>query len=79
MNEIMPPRRPGDYADRCIDCDLALEPPFQMLAHQAEAAGWTEDEVAATLLSLAANHIKRIVADRKTLASMTTALRERLQ
>lgn len=66
MTEIAPPKRPDDYADRNIDCQFAMEPAFQELLRQAEAAGWTEDDVAYATLELAGHNIKGIMADRQT-------------
>jgi hypothetical protein len=70
---IAPPKTAVDYADRAIDCQFAMEPAFQDLARRAEFAGWTEDDVSAALLELARNHIKGIIADRKTQADIGEA------
>lgn len=77
MMTITPPKRPDDYADRGLDCEFAIEPVFQAMAHAAEEAGWSEDEVAAAFLALSAAHIKGIMADRKTFADMQDALKAR--
>ncbi|MCB1547863.1 MAG: hypothetical protein KDJ41_08540 [Hyphomicrobiaceae bacterium] len=42
---------------------------------RAEAAGWSEDEVAAALLELAHHHIQGIIADRKTKLDIEAAAR----
>ena len=54
---IDPPNRPIGHPDRGLDREEAMEPAFQDLARRAEAAGWSGDELAAALLSLAQNHI----------------------
>ena len=40
------------HPDRDVDCMLALMPAFRGLVQTAEDAGWTEQEVAASLLTL---------------------------
>lgn len=74
-NEIAPPRRAANNADRDLDCQFALEPAFQMLASRAQAVGWSEDEVAAALLELAHHHLQGIIADRKTRLDIEAAAR----
>lgn len=66
MTDIASPKRTDDYTDRGIDCQFAMEPAFQALLRQAEATGWTEDDVAYAVLELAGNNIKGIIADSKT-------------
>ena len=63
---ISPPKTDNDYADRAIDCQFALEPAFQQIAHDAEKAGWTKDDVSAALLELARNHIKGVISHRRS-------------
>jgi hypothetical protein len=43
---------PGLVPERSIDCLVALVPAFRELVDTAESAGWTEDEIAASLLAL---------------------------
>ncbi|MEI3853584.1 MULTISPECIES: hypothetical protein [unclassified Ensifer] len=50
------PKRTGLYPHRDLDCQLAIEDVFQTLAERAEAAGWTDREVANALIELAHNH-----------------------
>lgn len=77
MISIPPPSRAEEYADRALDCEFAIEPAFQTIACQAEAAGWSADEVSAALLALAAAHIKGIMADRKTASELRDAAKNR--
>ena len=46
------PERSIDCPDRSVDCLVALVPGFRELVDTAESAGWTEDEIAASLLAL---------------------------
>jgi hypothetical protein len=46
------PDRNVDCPDRSVDCLVALVPGFRELVDTAESAGWTEDEIAASLLAL---------------------------
>ena len=41
-----------DCPDRSVECLVALVPGFRELVDSAECAGWTEDEIAASLLAL---------------------------
>jgi hypothetical protein len=45
--------------ERDVDCLFALMPAFRHLVHTAKEAGWTEDEVATCLLTLASIHENR--------------------
>lgn len=70
---IPAPRFPEDHPDRAIDCQFQLEPAFQDLVMRAVAAGWTEDDVATAMVDLAHNHLRGIIADRKTQADIDAA------
>lgn len=48
------PRREGDYADREIDCQEAMEPGFQAIVDCMLKAGWTRGEVMRSLRRLIA-------------------------
>jgi len=50
------PKRESAYPDRDLDCQMAIECAFRTVADYAEAAGWTEREVADALIELAHNH-----------------------
>lgn len=73
MTEIAQPKRPDEYDDRNLDCQFAMEPAFQALLRQAEAAGWSEEDAAFAALDLAKSNIKGILADRQTDADIQSA------
>jgi len=66
MIDIPGPNQPNFNGDRNHDCEHHLEAAFTDLAMRAEAAGWSEGEVAAALLDLAKNHIMRLIASNET-------------
>jgi hypothetical protein len=43
---------PGLPPERSVDCLVALVPAFRELVDTAEGAGWTEEEIASSLLAL---------------------------
>ena len=49
--------------DRDLECEAALEAEFEDLIGRAVASGWTADEVANALLSLAQDRVETIRAD----------------
>ncbi|CDX34632.1 conserved hypothetical protein [Mesorhizobium plurifarium] len=51
---ISGPRREGDYTDREIDCQEAMEPGFQAIVDCMLEAGWTRVEVVRSLRRLIA-------------------------
>ncbi|MER9125437.1 hypothetical protein NKH81_20480 [Mesorhizobium sp. M0959] len=51
---ITPPRRQGEYADREIDCQEAMEPGFQAIVDCMLEAGWTRAETMQSLRRLIA-------------------------
>ena len=48
---IRPPRRQGEYADREIDCQEAMEPGFQAIVDCMLDAGWTRGEIMRRLIA----------------------------
>ena len=54
---ILPPKKSIGHPDRGVDCEDALRPAFQSLISQAEAAGWTAEEIESALLNLANDNI----------------------
>lgn len=72
---ISGPKTDNDYAERHIDCQLALERDFQSLMRQAVAAGWTEQDVALALTDLALNSAKGLVSDRRDEWDIIDAMR----
>ena len=67
---IDPPKHPANHPNRVLECEEAMELAFQELARQAEAAGWSGDEVADALLSVAENHFLGRVAEAETNAAI---------
>ena len=55
-----------DSEDRGSDCASAIAPAFEACIKAAEAEGWTADEVAAALLSLAKDNILKRIASLDT-------------
>ena len=55
---IKPPAFSPGHPDRTLDCEMSVEEEFCALTDRIRAAGWTEDEAAAALLSLALNYVK---------------------
>jgi hypothetical protein len=51
LSVASPPSRWGPYRD--VDCLFALMPEFRGLVRLAEEAGWSADEIASSLLTLA--------------------------
>lgn len=52
-----------DDCDRDIACEASIEASFDALINRAVADGWSEDEVANALLSLAQHRIETMRAD----------------
>lgn len=46
------PERSVDGLERSVDCLVSLVPGFRELIDSAESAGWSEEEIAASLLAL---------------------------
>ncbi|MCV3210023.1 hypothetical protein OHD62_19465 [Mesorhizobium sp. YC-39] len=51
---IRQPRQLGDYLDREIDCQEAMEPGFQAIVECMVEAGWTRGEIMRSLRRLVA-------------------------
>ncbi|RWC76648.1 hypothetical protein EN858_30015 [Mesorhizobium sp. M4B.F.Ca.ET.215.01.1.1] len=51
---IRQPRRQGEYPDREIDCQEAMEPGFQAIVDCMLDAGWTRGEIMCSLRRLIA-------------------------
>lgn len=51
LSVVSPPSRWSPYRD--VDCLFALMPEFRGLVRLAEEAGWSADEIASSLLTLA--------------------------
>jgi hypothetical protein len=76
---ISAPKLPNDHPDRQVDCEQAMKDDFQHLAEQAESIGWTGDEIALALMSLAANRIMARAANENTQAQTERAKRALLK
>ncbi|RWQ35395.1 MAG: hypothetical protein EOS20_19045 [Mesorhizobium sp.] len=51
---IRPPKRQGEYPDREIDCQEAMEPGFQAIVDCMLEVGWTRGEIMRSLRRLIA-------------------------
>lgn len=67
---INPPRNQGDYPDRNIDCEEALEPAFQLLMADALSYGWSPAETRRALRKLIAAHKVMDIENAKVEASL---------
>ena len=56
---IRPPRLPGTYEDRDMDCQEALEVALVDLIDGAIQAGWSEHESRQAIIGLVASFISR--------------------
>lgn len=65
MAHISPPHQ--DFkSDRLLECEEALEGPFQQIVWRAMQAGWDEVEVCTAFAMLADHHILASYENRKT-------------
>ncbi len=71
---IQSPQLPFDDPDRDVACKRALEPFFKELAASAERSGWSGDESAMALFSIAVAYMKDHEAKRRTNWSAQRAL-----
>ncbi|RWP51370.1 hypothetical protein [Mesorhizobium sp.] len=80
---VRPPRRQGEYADREIDCQEAMEPGFQAIVDCMLEAGWTRGEIMRSLkLLVAADNVAqketaKLEAELAIIRAMTRAGRAR--
>ena len=74
---VTPPRLPKHHPDRQIDCEMAAGEDFNKLHDQIAAAGWTPDEAAMALLSLAMNNVKARQAMAEDEAAISAARAKR--
>lgn len=78
MNEaqkIRGPRKLGDYPDRDIHCQEAIEDAFIALTDRAVDAGWVQFEVLQALSELAKNHLMRDLATEVDEDNIATVIR----
>lgn len=52
---IAKPRKDETYADRDLDCQMAMEDHFKDLIEAAERSGWTREEAISAVAELARN------------------------
>ncbi|SOC44927.1 hypothetical protein SAMN05892877_113164 [Rhizobium subbaraonis] len=65
MAHISPPHQ-DCTSDRLLECEEALEGPFQQIVWQAMQAGWDEVEVCTAVAMLADHHILASYENQKT-------------
>ena len=73
--EIRGPRKLGNYPDRDIQCQEALEDSFVALTDRAVAAGWVQIEALQALFELAKNHLMRDFATEVDEDNIATVIR----
>ena len=52
-----PPKKPYQYPDRLIDCQVAIDEAFQEMWEDIAAAGWGREEIANAIYELTDNHL----------------------
>ena len=65
MQPIKAPKQDGDYADRFLDCQEAIENKIQQVMEDAIRAGWTREEAAAALVEVADLVMELAIENRK--------------
>lgn len=78
INDRTPIRGPaklGDYPDRDIHCQEALEDAFMELTERGVQSGWVQIEVLQALLELAQNHVMRDLATESDEYNIATVIR----
>ncbi|AIK40847.1 hypothetical protein [Brucella anthropi] len=73
--KIRGPRKLGDYPDRDIHCQEALEDAFIALTDRGVDAGWVQIEVLQALHELAKNHLMRDFATEVDEDNIATVIR----
>lgn len=73
---MKPPRSHGDYPDRHLECQEALEPIIGSLIEEGMAAGWTVAEITSALIDLADHQMLADAANRKVDIDIREALRK---
>lgn len=67
------PRYLRSYPDRFLECEEAMEDHFIELMEAAESAGWTADEAATAVTSLADHYLLKLFALDETLSQLVGA------
>jgi hypothetical protein len=65
MQPIKAPKQDGDYDDRFLDCQEAIENKIQQVMEEAIHAGWTREEAAAALVEVADLVMELAIENRK--------------
>lgn len=65
MQPIKAPKQDGDYDDRFLDCQEAIENKIQQVMEEAIRAGWTREEAAAALVEVADLVMELAIENRK--------------
>jgi hypothetical protein len=76
MPRTVPPPPVLEDLDHALDCELHIEPGFDDLAKEAVAAGWSETDVDAALLSLARHRILARIERERTGQQIKVLLRQ---
>lgn len=76
---ITPPKTPTTDPDHALDAEFAIEPAFQRLATEAEAAGWNADVVIKALIGLAEARRQMLRAHAETEAAVVAEVLKRRQ
>lgn len=74
---IEKPRKPAGHKDRLSDCQRAIEDKLLELFGEAVAAGWTEDEVFAAIVTVA--DTTQLAMHQQQLSSIETELRKMMK
>jgi hypothetical protein len=65
MQPVKGPREEGDYPDRQLDCQEAIESKVQQVMEEVMRAGWLRDEAAAALVEVADHVMLSAIENRK--------------
>lgn len=72
---MKPPRLPGPYPDRRLECQEALEAGVIAILDEGANAGWSREELAAAIIDLADHIMLADAANRQTDKDIEAALR----
>ena len=66
MQPVKSPAKDGDYQDRFLDCQEAIEGKMQQVMEEAMRAGWEREEVASVMVEVADHFMLAAIENRKT-------------
>lgn len=72
---MKPPRLPGPYPDRHLDCQESLEPAIIALIDEAKSSGWSVTDITTAIVALADNLMLAEKANEDTDRQIAEALR----